>query len=166
MQAEFERQYADRRVVICTCGELFIAVWTDAPTIVQMDAFEQHGRAYEQALGRGVLLSNLAVSGTPKFDDSVRRKAAELTADPGLFALARAHTILMDGFKGTAVRAFVQTFLLLGRPPHPTKVFSSVPAAAPWMCTQLSRSPLTWTADAIVEAHAQARRSAEAYVGD
>ncbi len=153
--------YADDRVFMFSCCELFLAVWFNAPTPVQMEAFAKYGWAHERALPNGGLLSNLAVRGTPTFDEQVRRQAAELTADPELFRIARSHTILMDGLKGVAVRAFVQTFLLLGRPPRPTKVFDTVEHGAEWMAEQLRSSPHGWTADKIAAFHHAAWKLAE-----
>jgi len=152
--------YADERVVLNVCDELLIAVWLDAPTVVQMQAFATHGRALERELPGGAVLSNLAVSGTPKFDDRVRRLAAELTADAELFRIARAHTVLVGGLRGVAVRAFVQTFVLLGRPPRPTKVFSSVEDVGVWIADQLAKSPHDWTPARVVEAHRLAQVAA------
>ncbi|MGB1012584.1 MAG: hypothetical protein ACPG4T_00510 [Nannocystaceae bacterium] len=152
--------YTDERVVVSVCDDLLIAVWLDAPTIVQMEAFATHGRALERELPRGAVLSNLAVSGTPKFDERVRRLAAELTADPELFRIARSHTVLVGGMRGVAIRAFIQTFILLGRPPRPTKAFSAVEQAASWIAEQLAKSPHRWTPARVLEAHRLAQAAA------
>jgi len=152
--------YTDERVVVSVCDDLLIAVWLDAPTIVQMEAFATHGRALERELQHGAVLSNLAVSGTPKFDERVRRLAAELTADPALFRIARSHTVLVGGMRGVAIRAFVQTFILLGRPPRPTKVFSAVEQAATWIADQLAKGSHSWTPARVVEAHRLAQIAA------
>ncbi len=128
---------------------VFVAVWNDAPQRAQMMALAEHGRIFESTHGPAALI-NIAASGTPTFSDDVRRIAIELTRDPTLFALARAHVILMTGFVGVAVRSFVNTFILLGRPPTPTRMLSSIDAAASWVSVFLPEG--TWSTDALTDA--------------
>jgi hypothetical protein len=46
--------------------------------------------------------------------------------------------VTIPGFKGIAVMSFINTFLLLGRPPRPTKVFRSLEDAIAWTAPRLS----------------------------
>lgn len=124
--------FRDERVGFYGQDRLFVAVWDDAPRLPQMQALAKHGREFETEAGPTALL-NIAADGHPEFPDEVRRIAAELTRDPMLFQVARAHVILMTGFAGVAVRAFINTFLLLGNPRKPTRMLSSVNAAAQWL---------------------------------
>lgn len=124
--------FQDERVAFYGLDQLFVAVWDDAPLMPQMKALGEYGRAFESEAGP-VALMNIAADGTPTFSDDVRRIAADFTRDPTLFQVARAHVILMTGFAGVAVRAFINTFLLLGNPPRPTRMLSSVDSAAQWL---------------------------------
>ena len=125
---------------------IFVAIWGDAPRMQQMRALAEHGRSFEEAHGP-VALINIAAAGTPTFPDDVRRIAAEYTSDPTLFQLARAHVILMTGFTGVAVRAFVNTFILIGRPPRPTRMLSSIEAASHWLPQHIQQD--AWTPETI-----------------
>ncbi|MEM6293977.1 MAG: hypothetical protein AAGA54_22055 [Myxococcota bacterium] len=135
---------------------LFIAVWHDAPRIEQMRQLGECGRTWESAHGPAALM-NIAADGVPKFAEEVRRMAAEYTRDPSLFQVARAHVVLMSGFAGVAVRAFINTFLLLGSPPRPTRMASSVDTAAQFLAPHM---PAGWDAAAI---ESTAREAMQAY---
>ena len=76
---------------------------------------------------------NVVFAGVPNFPEPVREAGARLTKDP-LFSLGRAHVVLMPGFLGVAVTSFINTFVLLGRPPFPTKIFHALPQATVWLC--------------------------------
>lgn len=129
--------YADERVSMGHDGPLFLCGWADAPTMVQMRALGEHGRRAEAVAGP-LALVNIAFGGVPKFSDDVRKISAEFTRDASLFARSRAHVVTIPGFKGVAVMSFINTFLLLGRPPRPTKVFRAVDEAVRWTAGQLS----------------------------
>ncbi len=138
--------FEDDRVAFFGLPHLFVAVWNDAPQLTQMQALADHGRAWESENGPCALI-NVAAAGSPKFSDDVRRIAADLTRDATLFQVARAHVILMTGFAGVAVRAFINTFLLLGSPPRPTRMLSSIDAAAQWLPQHLEGTD--WTAESL-----------------
>jgi len=140
--------FRDDRVALYGLEHLFFAVWEDAPRMEQMRALAEHGRRFEEAHGP-LALMNIAAAGTPKFPDDVRRIAAEFTADPSLFQLARAHVILMTGFVGVAVRAFINTFILLGKPPRPTRMLPSIEAASQWLPQHIQQD--RWTPEAIAQ---------------
>ncbi len=140
--------FRDDRVAFYTLDHLFIAVWDDAPQLSQMQAMEKHGRIFESTHGPAALI-NIAADGKPSFSDDVRRIATELTRDPTLFQLARAHVILMTGFTGIAVRSFINTFLLLGKPPRPTRMLASLEDAAVWVLPLLP--PDRWTPETLQE---------------
>lgn len=123
--------YADARVLMAHDDALFLCAWADAPEMTQMLALGEHGRRLEATHGPLALI-NVAFSGVPKFSDEVRACSAAYTREAGLFACSRAHVVLIPGFRGAAVMAFINTFLLLGRPPRPTKVFRAVAPAIEW----------------------------------
>ena len=123
--------YADERVLMAHEGPLFVVGWSDAPTSVQMEAMAEHGRRCE-ARTEPLALVNVVFGGVPKFPEEVRVSAAALTRDATLFARSRAHVVMLPGFAGAAVMAFINTFMLLGRPPRPTRVFRALDPAVEW----------------------------------
>lgn len=140
--------FRDERVSFYGFDQLFVAVWDDAPQLEQMLRLGEHGRAFESEHGPVGLL-NIAAAGRPRFSDDVRKIAADYTRDGTLFQSARAHVILMTGFAGVAVRAFVNTFLLLGNPPVPTRMFSSLESATEWLPQHLGQT--RWSGQSIEE---------------
>ncbi|MGH1346040.1 MAG: hypothetical protein ACRBN8_31035 [Nannocystales bacterium] len=140
--------FRDERVTFFGLDHLFVAVWDGAPQLSQMEAMAEHGRAFESSHGPAALV-NIAADGTPSFSDDVRRISVELTRDPMLFQVARAHVILMTGFAGIAVRSFINTFLLLGRPPRPTRMLASIEEAAAWLPPFLPEG--AWTPETLAE---------------
>lgn len=112
--------YRDDRVSLHAVGAVFVARWIDAPRMEQMEALELHGRAWEAKIEGGCAFLNLVLDGRPEFSNAVRTRSAALTGDSALFSRCRIHTILLGGFAGVAVQMFTNTFLLLGRPPHPS----------------------------------------------
>jgi hypothetical protein len=146
-------ELADDRTIFAHEGVLFVCVWRGAPTAPHMKALGEIGRRVEAQAGPLALL-NVAIGGVPTFDDEVRKTAVAYTRDAGLFGCARAHVIEMTGFTGVAVLAFVNTFLLLGRPPRPTKVFRATGEAVRWLAPFL---PPPWTAERVQATLAEAR---------
>lgn len=130
--------YTDERVCIAHSGELFFCGWREAPTKAQMLAMQTHGQRIAPDFGP-LALVNIAYGGVPKFSDDVRELATQFTRDPSLFPRARAHIVAMPGFRGVAVTAFINTFLLLGRPPSPTKVFSALDPGLVWVAQRCGR---------------------------
>lgn len=130
--------YSDERALFVHASDLFLCGWRDAPTMVQMRALAEHGARTEKEHGPLALI-NVAFGGVPTFPDDVRTYAAELTRDAALFQTCRAHVVTIPGFVGAAVGAFINTFMLLGRPPRPTKMFRAVDEAARWVSPQVAR---------------------------
>lgn len=146
-----ELAYEDERVAFFVEDRLFICGFRDAPTMKQMRAVSDVARPLEAKRGRLALL-NVAFVGRPRFSEEVRKVSVEYTRDPTLFGLARAHVVLMTGLAGAAVLAFVNTFVLLGRPPRPTRVAGSIEAAAQWLAPMLE-----WPTERIEDAAARVR---------
>lgn len=114
------------------------ATWLDAPTAAQMNVFAVNSRRVS-AVHQGSLLFNIVVDGTPSFDPRVREEAAKLTAE-GVNRRGAAHVILVEGFRGAAVRAFLSSLLVINRPKTPTAVVADVHAAVKHACTCLGGS--------------------------
>lgn len=127
--------------------ELFLCRWVDAPLLPQMNEMERVARAYEAQQPTGCSLANVVVDGTPVFSNEVRRRSTELTGDPTLFDGFRAHVVLLGGLRSLAVRSFINTFLLLGKPPRPSRALSSIPEAVDWMLPQLQTG---WSREELV----------------
>ena len=145
MSADLELIYDDAVLVMGTARNVLFGGWKDAPTVETLRTMEDAGREYARGHGPLVLF-NVAYGGTPSFSEDVRKETTRLTGDPSLFQLSRAHVVQIPGFKGAAVRAFMNTFILLGRPPHPTRMLGSSQAAIDWILPVLERSTAGWTA--------------------
>ncbi len=120
-------------------------MWTKPPTSAQIDTLEAAGRKLSQSRPGGVALFNVVTGQSrPAFDDDVR-KSTQRATQTEVFSLAVAHLVLSTGLVGTAVRAFMSTMILTGRPAAPTKVFDDGEASAAWLAEQLGEHDARWT---------------------
>lgn len=128
---------------------LLVWVWTETPLLEQMRwlAGELDRIAHEHPAGTGLL--DIILSGTPRFSDGVRNEVTRLSGNPRYSKLGVAHVALLPGLSGTAVRAFLQTVMLVARPPQPTKVFGDREVASQWLATQLSKGHLPWAPEQV-----------------
>ena len=133
-----------------------VAAWRDAPSVQQMRAFERVGLAMSKAHPKGTALFNVVLSGTPNFSTELRDETTRISARNDMFKLATAHLVLVEGFVGVAVRAFLTTSVLLAKTPTPTKVFSSKELAADWVHGLLEPSGEKWTRDQLLALVAKA----------
>lgn len=138
--------HADETLRILTARNLFVVVWSDAPTVKQMQQMARAASAHRRAHPRGTAMLNVVRGGTPSFESAVRDEARRLTSD-GYFTLAVAHVVLLGGLVGAAVRAFFSTIVLLGRPKEPTHVFGDAGAALGWLADRLATGGERWTRD-------------------
>lgn len=121
-----------------------IAVWYDAPTLSDMRALLKAADSLRREYPGGTALLNVIKSGTPMFEQSVRLEAQRLTRE-GHFSLAVAHLVLVGGLAGAAVRAFLGTVTLVGRPKDPTRVFGAAGDALAWLADHAARGPEAWS---------------------
>jgi len=136
--------YEDERLRVVGTGAVLFGVWRDAPQMAQMRSLARAGELHRDALPAGDKQAyiNVVLDGTPNFSDEVRAEAALLARRAAGWRSATAHVVLVSGLRGLTVRTFMSTFLLLGRPAVPTKVFSAMEPAARWLLPLL-RAP-TW----------------------
>ena len=124
-----ETVHADAVLRIVVSRNIQVNLWLDAPQPEQVRVFSRTGAVQARRHPRGAALVNLMVSGTPSFSEEVRDGIVKLMKEPDTFRLGAAHVVLLDGFSGTAVRAFLSTVMLIGRPPIPNKVFGDAESA-------------------------------------
>lgn len=148
--SELAPLYEDPTLRIVGHEELFLAVWTDAPSAEQMLELGRQSRAFQSERGPRTAMWDAIIAGRPAFSSEVREAAAELTADEDLFPVGTAHVITLDGLRGSATRAFLTTATLLGRPKHPTRVFGDPETAATWLSAQLG-----WEQQRLLRLHEQ-----------
>jgi hypothetical protein len=123
-----------------------VAAWFDAPRVkLELLEMEKVGKRLLAQYKEETALFNVIVSGTPSFSEEVRKEVTRITSDDALFARASAHVLLVEGFVGSAVRAFVSTALVISRTTTPNKVFADFEAAAAWVKLQLDKGPIVWT---------------------
>ena len=124
-----------------------LVVWFDAPNVEQMFEYGRCADAVAKRNPSGSALLNLVVDGMPRFSGEVR-EAAKKHTQKGLHTVGAAHVILVPGLLGSAVRGFLGTTVLLGRPKNPTKVFGDLDAATCWMLGRLhDAGGPRWSAD-------------------
>lgn len=121
------------------------AVWSDAPAVVQIHAFQ---RASEQVAKRGRgddVLVSIVLRGVPKFAEGVQDELVRVMKSRALYPLGTAHLIYLEGMAGVAVRAFLSTVKLLSKTPAPVGVFSKAEEALLWALDRLRGSRERWT---------------------
>lgn len=133
-----EQVYSDATFRIVTHGIVMFAVWRDAPTEDQMRALGRTSRVFAREHALKTALWNVVLSGKPSFAEAVRSEVNAQTADASLSSLGRAHVVLIDGFTGAAVRAFIGASILASRPKAPTKVFGDLATAATWLAERVA----------------------------
>ncbi len=131
--ARLDRILVDDRAVIARIRNVGFVGWRDAPTLDHMVAWHRLARTLHKEHGAANACIDVVVRGTPRFTEDVRRAAEELARDTKAFELGLVHALLIPGMAGTAVRMFIQTVLLVGRPANPVKVVSDIPSALGWL---------------------------------
>ena len=137
--------HLDSTLRIVIARNLQVNIWSAAPTLAQVLAFGRASAALTRRHPRGAGLVNLIMHGKASFSEEVRNELVKMMRI-NMFHLGAAHVILASGFTGTAVRAFMSTVILLGRPAVPNKVFSEPSAAAAWHMPLLAQGTEAWTA--------------------
>ena len=143
--AELETVHTDSTLRIVTARNVQVNVWSNAPEIEQLRVFSRVGVAQARQYARGTALLNLVLGGTPSFSEPVRNETIRMMKQTDLFSLGSAHVIVVGGFTGTAVRAFMSTTILISRPRRPNKVFGEPEAAAAWLAPLLARGTEPWS---------------------
>jgi hypothetical protein len=149
--ASQETLYTDPILQIAAHRNLLVIAWSDAPTVDQMRECARAARVLARKYNGGIGLLDLILSGTPTFSTEVRDEAVKLNRDPALFRLGIADTVLVTGFVGVAVRAFLATVALLARSPVPTRVLGSLAEAEAWLLPQLVKGGEPWATGDIVK---------------
>jgi hypothetical protein len=150
-----ETVHSDAVLRIFGSRNIQVNVWLDAPQAEQVRIFSRVGASHARRHPGGAALVNLIVSGTPSFSEEVRDGIVKLMKVPDMFRLG-AHLVLLDGLKGSAVRAFISTAMLVGRPPIPNKVFGDPESAANWLLPQLAQGAEAWSRVDLVQLMKQA----------
>jgi len=140
------------------CRNVVIPAWFNPPTVAHVRAM---GRAIDNLArrhGPDFGMFDVIVEGTPKFSDDVRHELGKLVADPKSQGHGAAHVLVLPGFAGVAVRAFLSTIFLVSRGASPNKVFAELRAGAAWLAPRLSTGREAWTTDEILAAQAEVTR--------
>ena len=134
-----ESFYKDETLTVAFAPRLIVAVWRDAPTFPQMLRLRAASEEQRRRAADGAALLNLVLSGTPSFSNDVRKEATSQTQATSGWGIANAHVVLVDGFRGVAVRSFFGTMMLLARTDVPTKVFGELETAVRWVAPLMER---------------------------
>ncbi len=112
---------------------------------LELREMERAGKKVSSKYKGKSALFNVIISGKPSFSEEVRNEVNRITSDDTLFSAASAHVILVEGFIGSAVRAFLATALVVSRTKTPNKTFNDVDLAAKWVKERLEASNTeTW----------------------
>lgn len=153
------RRFVDDRSFSWIERSVAIIGWRDAPTADHIREWHRIGREIAKAYPGAGACFNIVLKGTPRFSDDMRQATEKFAADDRVFELGTAHVILMPGLAGTAVRAFIQTILLVTRSATPTKVVRTIEDGVAWMAPKLA--PHGWTAAALQAACEEVVRALE-----
>lgn len=126
-----ERFFEDPVLRLSRFENVVIAAWFDAPEVRHMLEVDRLGL---ELVASGAALANVAVRGTPRFTDDVRKEAMRMTKE-GRYRLGVAHIVLADGMAGSAARAFLSMVLLVSRPKNPARVFGDLEEGAAFLAT-------------------------------
>ncbi|MFO0760267.1 MAG: hypothetical protein U0359_27545 [Byssovorax sp.] len=150
--------HEDPTLRIAVARNVLVSVWSDAPTVEQMRAFGNAGRALYRARGGDGGLINAVLRGTPRFSDGVRDEAVRLSREI-MLPRGVVHLILVEGLAGAATRAFLSTVVLLARPKIPTRVSSDARDACAWLAPLLTVGAERWTTQSLLDVYAGAAAS-------
>ena len=106
-------------------GKIAYAGWFAAPRLEYMLMVERLSSTHRGDLA----LANIVVAGKATFTEDVREAGIRMTRK-NAYTLGAAHVVLVDGLKGSAVKAFLSMVMLVGRAPPNTKVFGDTAAAS------------------------------------
>jgi len=135
----YEVAFEDDGLRVATVDNVCISAWFEEPTLERMRIMDRSYKSLRHQLVRGGVFVSIAVEGVPRFSAEVRAEAARQTAATGKRDLVTCHLVLLRGLTGSAVRAFMSTMVLVGRPAHPTKVFGDPMVASRWIANLVPR---------------------------
>ena len=159
----FETFYRDDIVHMVLGRRLIVCAWRDAPSMTQVKALRRINVDARRRLGDdGVAYCNVVISGTPVFASEVRDEITAISRDFGKRGVAQAHLILMEGFAGTAVRAFLSTVNLIARPSVPNKVSGDRREVEEWLLEKMFTVDRRVTEDWVSPAFDQVLQEARA----
>lgn len=147
--------HEDSALRIGAVGPLLMISWSDVPSLAQVQQLSSVETSYREGAGCAKLVVvNLILGGSldnvPRFTDEVRTEAARHIRRQAPWRAGAAHVIRLTGMRGVAVRAFLNTVVLVASPSAPTRVFADLDTAAPWLAPLLPGDP--WTAAQVLAA--------------
>jgi len=149
-------RHRDEILTVATDRGLCVARWADSPSAHHFPLLTAAMRA--AADPRAALFNVVDARGKlPRFDEEVRRAAAEMARAIVPVASGTAHVLLLQGFTGAAVRMFLSTLTLLSRGGAPTTVHSSVAEGAAWLAKHAANGH---SAESIASAYASVSNQA------
>ena len=129
------------RALFASVRNVAIVGWREAPLPEDIREWHRFGQTMARTHPAGSACVDIVVRGTPNFSDETRAAALRFASDPRIFTLGIAHAILLPGMAGTAVRTFINTILLVARPPAPAKAFGDLSGTVDWLLPKLE----SWT---------------------
>jgi hypothetical protein len=131
---EYTIDFIGTRVRSAAWGDLHLNVYTDTPTVEDLDRLAAAQRALRARLGGAkVGVFSFAEEGFSLPDAEVRRHGSQLQAK--MSADIHASGVVVDGagFWASAAMSVINTIGLVARAQSPSRVFKDVHEAARWM---------------------------------
>lgn len=154
MTLALQRFRGSDEVVLGRLGPLFLNMWFKVPTV---QALETLRVAQQQVKDPHVVLTVLQDIPRGSMPDDAKDLAARIY-DEGLDRVrAHANVVEVKGFFGAAVRAVMNSGNLIKPGAYPTKIYSTVDEAAPWLATMTTPLHASCSAAAIAGAVAELR---------
>jgi hypothetical protein len=125
-----EEVFSNAEFCLRYSGKIAYAGWFAAPRLEYMLMVERLSNTHRGELA----LANVIVAGKATFTEDVREAGIRMTKNHA-YRLGAAHVILVDGLKGSAVKAFLSMVMLVGRAPANTKVFGDTAAASRFLAS-------------------------------
>jgi len=137
-------------VIIATQDNALAAVWLGSPGVELLKQVQRIGIALAGKYPQGILFVNVMLRGKARFSAEARAEAAQQTTENAIRATACSHIIAATGLVAATVRAFMSTVLMLSRPTRPTKVFTNIQEAAPWLVGLAPPGEPGWSKDKLI----------------
>ncbi len=132
---------------------LVVPVWSNTPEVAHIRAFGRALAAVHATHGKAFGVFDVVVAGKPNVGDDTRDELLGILKDPRFDGHVAAHVVLIPGFQGAAVRAFLSTVSLVSRMRTVSKFFGEVREAAAWIAPHLSQGGReAWSARDVLEA--------------
>ncbi len=139
---DYALDFVGERVRSAAWGDVHLNVYTDTPTIADLDRLADAQRQLRHRReGNRLGVFSFAEAGFEMPSTDVRRHGAQLQSEMSPVIVASAVVVDGAGFWVSAAISVVNTIALLSRPSSPARVFRNIDDAAGWMARSMPVDP-------------------------